>query len=150
MRVIAIGKSKKNIWQGVEDEYLKRLKVFVSLEIQILPASRQEFDQKIIFDEGQRVLEKVGERDFVVALDMQGESISSDALAGKIDKWQVGGKNIVFVVGGTYGLSQLVLERADFVWKLSGLTFTHDMVRSIVLEQIYRAFMIMKGKSYHH
>jgi len=150
IKIIAIAKTKEKFYEAAEAEYLKRLGSFTKAEFEILPASRADFDAKVIFEEAEKILDKIKPTDFVVALDKEGSQMSSLDLAKKLDKWLSSSKNLVFVIGGTYGLSQQVLDRADFVWSFSQLTFTHEMVRTILLEQIYRAFTILNNKPYHY
>ena len=100
--------------------------------------------------EGERVLSKIKENEYVILLDLWGESISSEQLAAKIEKiYTYQSSNLTFVIGGSLGLSPELVKRADFRWKLSDCTFTHQMVRVLVLEQFYRATMINRHMPYH-
>jgi len=150
IKIIAIAKTKEKFYQAVEAEYLKRLGSFAKVEFEILAASRANFAAKIIFEEAEKILAKIKLSDFVVVLDKEGSQFSSPDLAKKLGRWLTSGKNLVFVIGGTYGLSQQILDRADFIWSFSELTFTHEMIRTIFLEQLYRAFTILNNKPYHY
>lgn len=100
-------------------------------------------------EEGTKLLAKLKPADFVVALDEKGKQSSSRDLAGKIDGWQTIGADIAFVLGGPDGLSQPVLDRANYQWCLSSLTFPHGLARVMVAEQLYRACSLLSGHPYH-
>ena len=145
-RFLWIGKTKDKNWRALQDEYLKRLSHFVKYEITELRDSAAHEGKEI---ESKRILENVNQTAFVCLLDVEGRSISSHNLAGEIEKWQNRGlKEIVFVIGGAEGVSSEVVERANYSLSLSFLTLTHDMARVVLLEQLYRAFTIIKGFPY--
>ena len=141
-----VGKTKDPNWRDLQEEYLRRLGHFVKFSItEVKDKSRYE-DVEI---EGKRILEKVNQSSFVCLLDIKGRSLSSKKLAAEIEKWQMRGlKEVVFVIGGAEGVSSAVVERANFRLSLSLLTMTHEMARVILIEQIYRAFTIIKGYPY--
>jgi len=121
---------------------LQRLSHFVKFEITELKDSGKEIEGKLILD-------KLNQSQFVCLLDVKGRSISSHEFAAEIEKWQNRGlKEVVFVIGGAEGVASEVVERADNSLSLSFLTFTHEMARVVMLEQIYRAFTIIKGFPY--
>ncbi len=141
-RFVWIGKTKDKNWQALQEEYLQRLSHFVRFEITELRDEGAETESK-------RILEKVNHSSFVCRLAVKGRSLSSFDLAGKIENWQNRGfKEVTFVIGGAEGVSSEVVERADFSLSLSLLTFTHDAARVILLEQLYRAYTIIKGFPY--
>ena len=141
-RFVWVGKTKDKHWRALQEEYLQRLSHFVKFEI-------IELKDEGKADEGKRILEKVNQSSFVCLLDVEGRSISSHELAGKIENWQNRGlKEIAFVIGGAEGVSPEVVEKADFSLSLSFLTFTHEMARVVMLEQLYRAYTIIKGFPY--
>ena len=137
-----IGKTKDTNWRTLQEEYLQRLSHFVKFEItEIKDAGRQ--------NESKRILENVNQSPFVCLLDVAGRSLSSPDLAVELEKWQNRGlKEVTFIVGGAEGVASEVVERADISLSLSFLTFTHDMARVVLLEQLYRAFTIIKGFPY--
>ena len=137
-----IGKTKDTNWRTLQEEYLQRLSHFVKFEItEIKDAGRQ--------NESKRILENVNQSPFVCLLDVEGRSLSSPDLAVELEKWQNRGlKEVTFIVGGAEGVASEVVERADISLSLSFLTFTHDMARVVLLEQLYRAFTIIKGFPY--
>ena len=121
---------------------MQRLSHFVKFEITELKDSGKEIEGKLILD-------KLNQSQFVCLLDVKGRSISSHEFAAEIEKWQNRGlKEVVFVIGGAEGVASEVVERADNSLSLSFLTFTHEMARVVMLEQIYRAFTIIKGFPY--
>jgi 23S rRNA (pseudouridine1915-N3)-methyltransferase len=100
--------------------------------------------------EGERILAAIPESSFVIALDIKGQSWPSEELAGSFREWELSGQNqLAFVIGGDLGLSPLVLARSDLRLSLSSMTFTHPMARLLLVEQIYRAFRILRGEPYH-
>ncbi len=141
-RFVWVGKTKDKNWQALQSEYLQRLSHFVKFEIVEL----RDGSVKI---EGERILEKLNQSQFVCLLDVKGSAISSHELAGKIEDWQNRGlKEIAFVIGGAEGVAAEVVEKADFSLSLSFLTFTHETARVILAEQLYRAYTIIKGFPY--
>lgn len=141
-RFIWIGKTKDKNWRVLQEEYCKRLSHFVKFEIIELKDSGKE-------TEGKLILEKLNQSQFVCILDVKGRSVSSQELAAEIEKWQNRGlKEVIFVVGGAEGVASGVVERADFSLSLSFLTLTHEMARVVLVEQLYRAYTIIKGFPY--
>lgn len=101
-------------------------------------------------DEGERILERIPQRDYVIALDIQGKALDSEALASKIKTLRVRGKsNITFIIGGSHGLSNQVLKKADFRLSFSKMTFPHKLMKVILVEQVYRVFKIINNEPYH-
>jgi 23S rRNA (pseudouridine1915-N3)-methyltransferase len=145
-RFIWVGKTKDKRWLALQDEYLQRLSHFVRNEIvEIRDASGKDAKES----EGKLILDKVNQSSLVCLLDVKGDSISSQKFAATIEKWQNRGiKEVAFVIGGADGVPAAVAERADVVLSLSFMTFTHEMARVVMLEQIYRAFTIIKGFPY--
>lgn len=151
IKVITVGKIKEKPAQALIDEYLKRLSSVHKVEIiQLNKSKNKDTDvMKIIEDESNRIIEKIQPQDYVVLLDLIGKNIHSETLSQTIDQTLSQGQTIVFVIGGSHGVSSKVKARAQFLWQLSGLTFPHQLVRILLLEQIYRAFMILKAHPYH-
>ncbi len=141
-RFVWIGKTKHKHWRALQEEFCQRLSHFVKFEIVEIKDGDKE-------NESKRILEKVNQSQFVCLLDVKGRSISSHDLAENIENWQNQGlKEIAFVIGGAEGVSSEVVEKANFSLSLSFLTFTHEMARVVMLEQLYRAFTIIKGFPY--
>lgn len=152
--LLTVGKTDKDwVKQGL-DIYVSRLKHYVPFAMTEIPelknVSALSKDQ-IKIREGELTLKNIRNSDDVILLDERGKQYSSMELAGVIrDKMTYGGRDIVFVIGGAYGFSDAVYARADSKLSLSRMTFSHQMVRAIFVEQIYRAFTIIKGEPYHH
>src|SRR5438034_1602755 len=131
-KFIWVGKAKDKNWRALQDEYLQRLLHFVKCEVvEIKDADKQT--------EGNRILQKLNQKTFACVLEASGRHLSSRELAEEIENWQnKGTKEISFIVGGADGLAREVAERADLRLSLSFLTFTHEMARVVMLEQLYR------------
>lgn len=156
IRVLAVGKLKEQyLVEGIE-EYSKRLGRYERLEIVELraesfsePLSAKEVEE-ILQREGERILKEIKPRSFLVALDRGGRALSSEELAEEIQRAALAGSSqLVFVIGGSLGLDERVLKRADLVLSFSKFTFPHQLMRLILLEQIYRAFTILNNERYH-
>ncbi|MBQ0065100.1 MAG: 23S rRNA (pseudouridine(1915)-N(3))-methyltransferase RlmH [Firmicutes bacterium] len=151
--VIAIGKNKDKALRSLEEEYTKRLSAFNKIEVIEVKdepndhVEREKEMELIKQKEGDRVLAKIKDNDFVVLLDLHGQMLDSESFAKKIDAWQ--SKHLVFVIAGSLGPSVELVKRANYRWKLSDLTFTHLMTRVLILEQIYRGYMINNNRNYH-
>jgi len=141
-RFLWVGKTKDKNWRALQEEYLARLSHFVRCEIVELKDAGKEIEGKLILD-------KLNQSTFVCLLDVKGRSISSHDLAANLKNWQNRGiKEVTFIIGGAEGVASEVVERADNSLSLSFLTFTHEMARVVMLEQLYRAFTIIKGFPY--
>jgi 23S rRNA (pseudouridine1915-N3)-methyltransferase len=138
---------------GVE-LYEKRLKHFLPFEIVVLPDiknAKSLTEEQLKTKEGEQLLKKVDSNDYLILLDERGKQYSSlqfsETLEGLLQQSQ---KRIIFFIGGAYGFSDAVYERANMQWSLSKLTFSHQMVRLFVVEQLYRGMSILRGLPYHH
>ena len=154
--VIAVGKIKEKFFQDAVNEYSKRLSRYCKLEIiqvtdeKTPDGASEALETQIREKEGERILSNIKEGSFVVALAIEGAMVDSVELAEKIEKWGVSGiSQIVFVIGGSLGLSKAVLSRADYKLSFSKMTFPHQMMRVVLLEQFYRAVKIMRNEPYH-
>lgn len=145
-RFIWIGKTKDKNWKALQEEYLGRLSHFVKCEIVEVRDSAPHQTKEI---EGKRILELLNQKSFVCVLDVTGRSISSPEIAKEVEKWQSRGlKEVTFIIGGADGISPDIRKNADFVLSLSFMTFTHEMARVVLLEQLYRAYTIFNGFPY--
>lgn len=149
IRILAVGK-KHELWvaQGI-DRYEKRLKRLFGVEWVVLPHSAHENDAARR-EESARILVRLERDDFVVLLDERGTELDSPALSKALLAPLERSVRVVLIIGGAYGVDDSVRERADFVWSLSPLVFPHQLVRLILVEQVYRAQEIAAGGSYHH
>ena len=154
VKFICIGKTGKSFLEEGENEYLKRLKHYIPVERIEIPdlknAKKLTFDQ-IKDQEGKEILSKIQAGDHLILLDERGDFYSSVQFSNFLQqKFNSGGKAIAFVVGGAYGFSDEVYTAAAGKISLSKMTFSHQMVRMIFFEQLYRAMTILRGEPYHH
>lgn len=154
--VVSVGKLKEKYLKLAIDEYSKRLSRYCKLDIVELPDEKtpdnaSEKEELAIKDkEGQNILKHIKENSFVIALDLKGEMITSEELAKYIKDLGVrGNSNIVFVIGGSLGLSNDVIKRANYKLCFSKMTFPHQLFRVMLLEQIYRSYRINNNEPYH-
>ncbi len=146
IKVVCVGKLKEKYWIGAIEEYRKRLKNYCKLDIVELKESQRDD----INQEGESILSKIGNNEYVITLEIKGKSLTSEKLAEKIENLGIEGKSdITFVIGGSEGLSMAVMDRSDFALSFSAMTFPHQMIRVFLLEQIYRSFKIIKHEPYH-
>lgn len=145
-RFIWIGKTRDKNYRALQDEYLQRLSHFVKCEVVEIKDSAAHETKEI---EGNRIIEKLNQSSLVCLLDVEGRGLSSPNLAKEVEKWQNRGlKDVTFVIGGADGVSSEVARHANDRLSLSFLTFTHEMARVVLLEQLYRAYTILKGFPY--
>lgn len=156
IQIVCVGKLKEKYWSDAVAEYSKRLKRFCNLEIVELKESRlpdnasAADEEKVKLDEGRSILSKISDSTYVITLEVLGKSLSSEDLAEKIDDLAcMGRSDVAFVIGGSLGLSAEVSKRSDFKLSFSKMTFPHQMMRVILLEQVYRAFKINRNETYH-
>lgn len=141
--VIAVGKLKERFWRDACAEYSKRLGGYCNLTVREIPDSNRE-------QEGTLVLEALPENATIIVLDIQGKETSSEALASQIERYTVEGvSHLVFVIGGSDGLTNAVKERASLRMSFGPITLPHNLARVVLLEQVYRAFKIIKREPYH-
>ena len=154
--LITVGKIKEKYFTDAIAEYAKRLSRYCKLEIVEVADEKtpdgvsEAIENQIKEKEGDRILAKVPDGAYVVALAIEGKQLDSDELADKMEKWNVNGvSHLVFIIGGSLGLTPKVLNRADFKLSFSKMTFPHQLMRVILLEQIYRSFRIRNNEPYH-
>ena len=153
IKIIALGKIKEKFLKEGIDEFLKRLTPYATVEIVEIPAIEikdENLTEKILEAEGEKILSLIKPQTYVITLEIEGKMLSSVELAQKIILLTNEGiSEIAFVIGSSCGISKTVSDRADFKLSMSKLTFLHQFARLILLEQIYRAFKIIKGETYH-
>lgn len=153
IKIIAVGKLKEKYSKDAIDEFTKRLGAYCSLTIVEVPAQEikdENLAQKYMEAEAQKILSLIKPDSYVITLEILGKTLSSEDFAQKIKTLSQEGHNeIVFVIGGANGLASDVSKRADFKLSFSKMTFTHQLMRIFLYEQIYRAFKIVNNESYH-
>lgn len=154
--VISVGKIREKYLKDALAEYSKRLGRYCSLQIIEVADEKtpdqagESLERQIREKEAERILKYVREEMYVITLEIEGKMLSSEAFAEKIELLGIQGKSsIAFVIGGSIGLGESVRKRSDYALSFSGMTFPHQLMRVILLEQIYRAFRIINGEPYH-
>ncbi len=147
INIVCVGALKEKFWIDAVSEYGKRLSRFCKLKILELPQQEKFDKQKCLEGEGDEILRAV--RGYKVLLDIEGQQFTSNELAEKIEKVSLSNSEITFIIGGSYGVSEKVREQADFRLSFGKITLPHNLARVVLVEQIYRAFMITSGSTYH-
>ncbi|ANQ65545.1 23S rRNA (pseudouridine(1915)-N(3))-methyltransferase RlmH [Staphylococcus equorum] len=154
--ILSVGKLKEKYWKQAIAEYEKRLGAYSKIEIIEVPdekapenMSDKEIEQ-VKEKEGQRLLAKVKPQATVITLEIKGNMLTSEGLAKEIESRMTRGQSdFTFIIGGSNGLHKEVLDRSNYALSFSKMTFPHQMMRVILIEQVYRAFKIMRGEAYH-
>ena len=156
IKVVTVGKLKEKYLKDGIAEYTKRISRFSKLEMIELSDERtpdkasESENQKILEIEGQRILSKVGDRDFVIVLAIEGKTLSSEEFSKQLEEASIKGfSTLTFIIGGSLGLVQDVKKRANLSVSFGRLTLPHQLMRLVLVEQIYRAFTIQQGSPYH-
>ena len=147
MKIICVGKVKEKFFVDAIKEYCKRISKYTKLEI--IEVADEALESVAMKKEGERILSKIKDNDYVITLEIEGNSLSSLEFAKKIDNNFNSNKNLTFVIGGSYGLDDFVKSRSDYKLSFSKFTFPHQMFRVLLLEQIYRAYKINNNENYH-
>lgn len=154
--IISAGKIKERFFIDAISEYTKRLSKFCKLTEEIIPDERaddtysQAETEQVKIKEGIKIINSIPKNSFVIVMDIKGKQLSSEELADKINNLGINGiSDITFIIGGSNGLSEDVIKKADFKLSFSKMTFPHQLFKIILLEQIYRAFKINAGETYH-
>lgn len=153
---ITVGKVKEKFYRQAIEEFQKRLQKYCKLEIIEVADEKtpdkagEKIEGQIKIIEGKRILKRVRENDYVIALAIEGKTMDSEKLAKAIEELGIKGQsNVAFIIGGSLGLSRAVLMRANLQLSFSAMTFPHQLMRVILLEQIYRSYRIISGEPYH-
>jgi 23S rRNA (pseudouridine1915-N3)-methyltransferase len=150
LRILAVGKDRSGLYQPAVDEYLKRLGRYARVELVEVPEARRHAGTpRAREEEAETLAGKLGPRERLVALDERGTEHTSPELARRLAAWLAGGRDVALVLGGSDGLAPELLQRADERLSLSRLTLAHRLARLVLVEQLYRAFTILKGEPYH-
>lgn len=153
IKIIALGKIKEKYLKNGIDEFLKRLTPYASIsvvELNPIEIKDENLKEKILLEEGEKILSNIKPLDFVITMEIEGKQFSSEEFAQKIKNLtNIGTQEIVFVIGSSCGIGKNVSARANLKMSMSKMTFLHEFARLILIEQIYRAFKIIKGEKYH-
>jgi len=153
MKIICLGKTKQKFIKDGIDEYQKRISKYVKLDWLILPDVKLTGNntiENIKEQEAEIIIKKLPMSSFIIVLDETGKEFSSVKIAKFIENKLNTKKEVIYIIGGVYGLSNKILTKADLVLSFSRFTFTHQMIRLLLLEQLYRSFTIIKNKKYHY
>ncbi len=147
--IIQVGKTKNEYIQ-LENEFLKRLQIFADIEIKIIPEAKTDnaFRNKEL--EGIEIFKKIPQNNKIISLDENGQNLNSIEFSGFLNIEKQKGNKLTFIIGGAFGLSDQIKKIVNYSISLSKMTFTHQMVRIIFLEQLYRGYTIISGKKYHY
>ena len=156
IQIICIGKLKEKYWTDAVNEYMKRLSKYCDIDILELKESRlpdkasQAQEAAVVEEEGKTILKHIKDGSYVITLEILGKNLTSEELASKIEELpHMGKSHVTFIIGGSLGLSKEVSKRSDFKLSFSKMTFPHQMMRVILLEQVYRSFKIIRHEAYH-
>lgn len=149
IRIICVGRIKEKYLSDAILEYSKRIKKYTNLEIIELNDSSIENSKLALGQEAVLINKHIKDKDFVITLEIDGNELSSIEFSKKIDQIQILNSNIVFVIGGSYGIDQQIKNRANYKISFSRMTFPHQLFRIILLEQIFRAYKILNNEKYH-
>ena len=154
--IICVGKIKEKFYSQAVDEYMKRLTRYCKPFVVELPDEKtpegcsQTVCDQIKAKEGERILGALKGDEYVISLAIEGKKLNSEQLAGMIDKLGIGGtSHIAFIIGGSLGLDPRVLKRSNMLLSFSDMTFPHQLMRVILLEQVYRSYRVINGEPYH-
>ena len=142
IKIICVGKLKENYLKDGINDYLKRINKYYKIEI-------IEINDSNIDNEANEIEKHISSKEYLIAMCIEGEEISSVELASKLDKTFITNSNITFIIGGSDGIKQTIKERCNYKLSFSKMTFPHGMFRLILLEQIYRCFKILNNETYH-
>ena len=151
--LLLVGKTNSKLYAEIIEDYVSRINHYIPFNIKVIPdiKNNKNLSEKLQKEkEGELILKNIEDKSFVVLLDEHGKEFRSVEFASWLENKQQGGRNLTFVIGGPYGFSQAVYDRADGKQSLSRMTFSHQMVRMIFTEQLYRACTIIKNEPYHH
>ena len=149
IKIITVGSIKEKYLKEAIDEYTKRLKKYTSIELIEVKDEGIVEESKAISLEAEKIKKHLSPRDYIITMEIEGKQLTSPEFAEKINQIQIENSNIVFIIGGSYGLSDEIKNMAKFHMSFSKMTIPHQLFRVLLLEQIYRAFKILNNESYH-
>ena len=149
IKLITVGSIKEKYLKDAIEEYTKRISKYTKIEIIEVKDEGLVEPQKSISLEEEKILKHINDKDYIITLEIEGKNLSSEEFAEKLDKIQLEASTITFIIGGSYGLSQNIKDKAKLHLSFSKMTFPHQLFRVFLLEQIYRAYKINNNESYH-
>ena len=149
IRIITVGTIKEKYLKDAIEEYLKRLKKYTNIELIEVKDEGLVEEQKAINLEGEKINKYLSPKDYIITLEIEGKAFSSEEFASKLNQIQIENSNIVFIIGGSYGLSDEIKNKSKLHLSFSKMTFPHQLFRVFLLEQIYRSYKILNNESYH-
>ena len=149
IKIITVGSIKEKYLKDAIEEYSKRLSKYTNLEIIEVKDEGLVEPKKAIYQEAEKILKHIGEKDYIITLEIDGKELNSIELADKINKISQEASTITFIIGGSYGLTEIIKNKSKFHLSFSKMTFPHQLFRVLLLEQIYRAYKINNNESYH-
>lgn len=149
IKLITVGSIKEKYLKDAIEEYTKRISKYTKLEIIEVKDEGLVEPQKSINLEEEKILKHISDKDYIITLEIEGKQLSSEELAEKLDRIQLESSTITFIIGGSYGLSQNIKDKAKLHLSFSKMTFPHQLFRVLLLEQIYRSYKINNNESYH-
>lgn len=149
IKIITVGAIKEQYLKDAIDEYMKRLRKYTNIELIEVKDEGLVEESKAIALEAEKIKKHLTSRDYIITLEIEGKQLTSPDFAEKLNQVQIENSNIVFIIGGSYGLSTELKQMAKYHLSFSKMTFPHQLFRVLLLEQIYRSFKILNNESYH-
>lgn len=149
IKLITVGSIKEKYLKDAIDEYIKRIKKYTNIEIIEVKDEGLVEEVKAINIEAEKIKKYISNKDYVITLEIEGKEYTSIEFSKKIEQIQIENSNIIFIIGGSYGLSKEIKNRANMRLSFSKMTFPHQLFRIMLLEQIYRAYKIINNERYH-
>ena len=149
IKIITVGKLKEKYLKEAEQEYLKRISKYTKIEIIEVEDSKVDQENIALEEEKEAILKHLTGKEYLITLEINGKELSSIELADKLDKTFIINSNITFIIGGSYGIHQSILDKRDFSLSFSKMTFPHQLFRILLLEQIFRSYKILNNEKYH-
>ena len=149
IKIITVGKLKEKYLKEAQEEYLKRLGKYTKIELIEVEDSKVDDAKQALLEEKNNILKYIDSKDYIITLEIEGKQLSSPELAEKIDKTFITNSNITFIIGGSYGMHQEVLDQSNFRLSFSKITFPHQLFRILLLEQLFRSYKILNNEKYH-
>ena len=149
IKIITVGKLKEKYLKDAEQEYLKRLSKYTKLELIELEDSKVDEEKIALEEEKNKILKHISGKEYIITLEILGQQLSSPELADKIDKTLISNSDIIFIIGGSYGIHPDILKMSNYGLSFSKMTFPHQLFRILLLEQLFRSYKILNNEKYH-